>query len=308
MTLQQLKYILAIDRHRNFAKAAEVLGVTQPTLSSMLSKLEEELDVRLFDRTNKSVRPTLVGEKIIRQARRVCQETERIGELVAEEREEVSGRLRIAIGPSIAPYVLPQFIRHYTEDYPDVTLTIDEVNAEGMVHGLLQDEKDVAIATGGLMQDGLLEIPLYTERFWVYLSEECWHKLPVFRPENLEHEQMWIMKDVQCLRDSAFSFCKGRSKGRQIYEAGSIETLIRSVDANGGFTIIPEMQLAFLTERQRKNVRPIDGDYLSWRRVSLYVKDDYVRQHMLNSVADTFMKFMPRDMMDAHLVKFGVKL
>lgn len=165
MTLQQLKYILAIDRHRNFAKAAEVLGVTQPTLSSMLSKLEEELDVRLFDRTNKSVRPTLVGEKIIRQARRVCQETERIGELVAEEREEVSGRLRIAIGPSIAPYVLPQFIRHYTEDYPDVTLTIDEVNAEGMVRGLLQDEKDVAIATGGLMQDGLLEIPLYTERF-----------------------------------------------------------------------------------------------------------------------------------------------
>lgn len=192
MTLQQLKYILAIDRHRNFAKAAEVLGVTQPTLSSMLSKLEEELDVRLFDRTNKSVRPTLVGEKIIRQARRVCQETERIGELVAEEREEVSGQLRIAIGPSIAPYVLPQFIRHYTEDYPDVTLTIDEVNAEGMVHGLLQDEKDVAIATGGLMQDGLLEIPLYTERFWVYLSEECWRKLPVFRPENLEHEQMWI--------------------------------------------------------------------------------------------------------------------
>lgn len=107
MTLQQLKYILAIDRYHNFAKAAEVLGVTQPTLSSMLSKLEEELDVRLFDRTNKSVRPTLVGEKIIRQARRVYQETERIGELVAEEREEVSGRLRMAIGPSIAPYVLP---------------------------------------------------------------------------------------------------------------------------------------------------------------------------------------------------------
>lgn len=308
MTLQQLKYILAIDRYRSFAKAADALGVTQPTLSSMLSKLEEELAVRIFDRTNKNVRPTGMGEKIIRQAKRACQEAERIGELVAEERKEVSGQLRVAIGPSIAPYVLPQFIRHYTEDYPDVALTIDETHAGGMIRGLLQDEKDVAIATGGLAQDGLLEIPLYTERFWVYLSERCWRKLPVFQPKNLEHEQMWVMKDVQCLRDSAFSFCKGRAKGRQIYEAGSIETLIRIVDANGGFTIIPEMQLAFLTERQRENVRPIDGDYLSRRRVSLYVKDDYVRQHMLNSVADTFMKFMPREMMDPHLVKFGIKL
>ena len=100
MTLQQLKYILAIDRHRNFAKAAEVLGVTQPTLSSMLSKLEEELDVRLFDRTNKSVRPTLVGEKIIRQARRVCQETERIGSWWPRNARKCRGS---CVWPSVRP-------------------------------------------------------------------------------------------------------------------------------------------------------------------------------------------------------------
>ena len=112
----------------------------------------------------------------------------------------------------------------------------------------------------------------------VYLAEDCWRKLPVFKPENLEHEKMWIMKEAQCLRDSAFSFCKARTKGNRVYEAGSIETLIRIVDENGGFTIIPEMHLPFLTDRQRENVRRIEGDYLSQRRVSLYIREDYIRQ------------------------------
>ena len=308
MTLQQLKYILAIDRWRSFAKAAEELGITQPTLSALLVKLEEELDVRIFERSNKKVTPTAAGLLIIRQAARACRESDRIVELVSEYKGELTGPLSLSVTPSIAPYLLPQFIRYYTEACPQVELMVEEKKAVEMMQALQQGELDAGISIGGFLHEGVLEIPLYTEPFWVYLSESCWRKLPVFKPENLEHEQMWIMKEAQCLRNSAFSFCKARSKGRRIYEAGSIDTLVRIVDANGGFTIIPEMHLPFLNEQQRQNVRRIEGDCLSQRRVSLYVKQDYVRQQMLDSVVKALLAFLPRQMVDERILKFGVKL
>lgn len=308
MTLQQLKYIVAIDRHRNFAKAAEAVGISQPTLSGMLQKLEEELDVRIFERSNKSVVPTLSGEKIIRQAERTLVEAERIREIVGEDKDEIAGSMSLLIAPTIAPYVLPKFIHHYQEDYPEVRLSIQEMKEDSLMDELLLGRADVGMALAGIRRTGLLEIPLYTERFMVYLSEDCWRKLPVFKPENLEHEKMWIMKEAQCLRDSAFSFCKARAKGTHIYEAGSIETLIRIIDENGGFTIIPEMHLPFLSEKQSENVRRIEGDYLSMRRISLYIREDYIRQRMLNTITRTLQQFMPKGMMEERIVKYGVKL
>jgi LysR family hydrogen peroxide-inducible transcriptional activator len=308
MTLQQLKYIVAIDRYRNFAKAADACGISQPTLSAMLVKLEEELDVRIFERSNKNVSPTIAGEKIIRQAERAIAEAERITELVSEDKGDVAGELNLSVGPTIASYILPKFIRHYTEAYPQVRLSIREMKADVMLSELALGHLDAGIAISGNSRQGILEIPLYTEKFIVYLAEDCWRKLPVFKPENLEHEKMWIMKEAQCLRDSAFSFCKARTKGRRVYEAGSIETLIRIVDENGGFTIIPEMHLPFLTDRQRENVRRIEGDYLSQRRVSLYIREDYIRQAMLNTITKTLLRFMPEGMMEERIVKYGIKL
>ena len=255
MTLQQLKYIVAIDRQRNFAKAAEQCGISQPTLSAMLVKLEEELDVRIFERSNKLVTPTTAGEKIIRQAEKALAEAERITELVAEDKGAINGELALSVGPTIAPYILPKFIRHYMESYPTVKLSIREMKADVMLSELLLGHLDAGIAISGNTRQGILE--------------------------------MWIMKEAQCLRESAFSFCKARTKGNRVYEAGSIETLIRIVDENGGFTIIPEMHLPFLSDRQRENVRSIEGDYLSQRRVSLYIREDYIRQRMLNTITET---------------------
>lgn len=308
MNIQQLRYIVAIDRFRNFARAADACNISQPTLSAMLVKLEDELDVRIFERTNKVVKPTTVGERIIRQAQKALMETKRINELIAESKGTVGGQLTLSIGPTIAPYLLPKFIKHYRQYYPSVELTVKEMKADHMLEAILNGEIDAGIAISDNARQGVLEMPLYTERFYVYLAESCWRKLPVFKPENLEHENMWIMKEAQCLRDSAFSFCKARGKGHHIYEAGSIETLIRIVDENGGYTIIPEMHLPFLTEKQAGNVREIKGDYLSQRRISLYIKDDYIRQRMLNTVADTLKSFVPARMMSESIVKYGIKL
>ena len=308
MTLQQLRYITAVNRFRSFAKAADSCNVTQPTLSAMIVKLEEEIDIRIFERTNKSVFPTLAGMKIIRQAENILMEVDRIGEIVSEDKGNIGGKFNLSVGPTIAPYILPKFIKHYRENYPSVELFIQELKTDFMLEALLKGEIDAGIGIANNIRESILEIPLYTEKFLVYLSESCWRKLPVFKPENLEHENMWIMKDAQCLRDSVFSFCKARSIGHHIYEAGSIDTLIRIVDENGGFTIIPELHLPFLSEKQRDNVRRIEGDYLSQRRISLYIRHDYIRQRMLNTITDTLKEFMPKGMLGEGILKYGIKL
>ena len=308
MTLQQLRYVAAIDSHRSFASAAEALGVTQPTLSGMILKLEEELDVRLFDRTSRKVSPTAIGARIAVQARKILMETDRIREMVSESKGGISGEFRMAVGPSIAPYILPDFIRLYLGEYPQVRLSVEEMRPEAMIRSLMAASVDAGIATTGHAAEGIFEIPLYTERFYVYLSGSCRRRLPVFHPEDLEHEQLWVMKEVQCLRQSAFSFCKGRQGKRHVYEAGNIETLIRIVDANGGYTIIPEMHLPMLTPDQRGNVRSIDGDHLSLRKVSMYIRSDFVRERMLNTVVGTLGRFMPRGMMEPALMRNGIRL
>ena len=159
MTLQQLKYIVAIDRQRNFAKAAEQCGISQPTLSAMLVKLEEELDVRIFERSNKLVTPTTAGEKIIRQAEKALAEAERITELVAEDKGAINGELALSVGPTIAPYILPKFIRHYMESYPTVKLSIREMKADVMLSELLLGHLDAGIAISGNTRQGILEVP-----------------------------------------------------------------------------------------------------------------------------------------------------
>ena len=271
MTLQQLKYIIAVNRHRSFSKAADSCGISQSTLSAMLVKLEEELDTRIFDRSNKRVSPTAIGVKIIRQAERAIAQVERINMLVNEKKNLLAGNLSLSVDTTIAPYILPKFIRHYMEVFPQVNLNIREMNSEAMLDELLR-------------------------------------KLPVFKPENLEHEKMWVMKQGQCIPNSAFNICKSLSKGRRIYETGSIETLIRIVDENGGFTIIPEMHIVFLDSHRKENIRRIEGDMLPQRHVSLYIREDYIQQGILNTITKTLLCFIPNEMIDERIIKYGVKL
>lgn len=308
MTLQQLQYIIAVDRFRSFAQAAEHCGVAQPTLSKMVAKLEEELDVRIFDRTSRSVEPTSTGEKIVMQAVKTVQEAARISEIVADMRGGLTGSMRLAVGPSIAPYLLPDFIRAYGAGFPEVELTVEEMRLDSMLEALKRGTTDIAVATSGHGSGEIFEIPLYEEPFWVYLSKGCRRRMPEFTPEQLSHENMWVMKEAQCLRESAFSFCKARETGRRVYEAGNIETLVRVVDENGGFTIIPEMHLPLLSEKQRENVRPLSGDCLSMRRVSLYIRHDYVRQRMLNSVVSALTEVIPRRMLDPAILRGPLRL
>lgn len=308
MTLQQMEYIVALDKYRHFVLAAESCGVTQPTLSALIQKLEEELDVKIFNRDRKQVTPTDIGEKIIRQARTALNEAYRIREVVADETSTTNGNLRIGILPTIAPYLVPDLIHHFRKSFPNVNLYIDEKENESLVKDLELGNIDMAITTLPESSKGLLEIPVYVERFVAYFSEKCSKAQQFISKGEIPAEQIWILKEGHCLPHSGLNLCKNGQFGNHIYQAGSIETLIRIVDKNGGYTIIPELHLRFLNDKQKEKVLPLQVNPPAQRQVSLLVKEDFVRERMMQAVLDVLQQIIPEEMMDSRIKKHAVRL
>ncbi len=308
MTLLQMEYIVALDKYRHFVLAAESCGVTQPTLSALIQKLEEELDVKIFNRDRKQVTPTDIGEKIIRQARTALNEVYRIREVVADETSTTNGNLRIGILPTIAPYLVPDLIHHFRKSFPNVNLYIDEKENESLVKDLELGNIDMAITTLPESSKGLLEIPVYVERFVAYFSEKCSKAQQFISKGEIPAEQIWILKEGHCLPHSGLNLCKNGQFGNHIYQAGSIETLIRIVDKNGGYTIIPELHLRFLNDKQKEKVLPLQVNPPAQRQVSLLVKEDFVRERMMQAVLDVLQQIIPEEMMDNRIKKHAVRL
>lgn len=308
MTLQQMEYIVALDKYRHFVLAAESCGVTQPTLSALIQKLEEELDVKIFNRDRKQVTPTDIGEKIIRQARTALNEAYRIREVVADETSTTNGNLRIGILPTIAPYLVPDLIHHFRKSFPNVNLYIDEKENESLVKDLELGNIDMAITTLPESSKGLLEIPVYIERFVAYFSEKCSKAQQFISKGEIPAEQIWILKEGHCLPHSGLNLCKNGQFGNHIYQAGSIETLIRIVDKNGGYTIIPELHLRFLNDKQKEKVLPLQVNPPAQRQVSLLVKEDFVRERMMQAVLNVLQQIIPEEMMDNRIKKHAVRL
>ena len=308
MTLLQMEYIVALDKYRHFVLAAESCGVTQPTLSALIQKLEEELDVKIFNRDRKQVTPTDIGEKIIRQARTALNEVYRIREVVADETSTTNGNLRIGILPTIAPYLVPDLIHHFRKSFPNVNLYIDEKENESLVKDLELGNIDMAITTLPESSKGLLEIPVYVERFVAYFSEKCSKAQQFISKGEIPAEQIWILKEGHCLPHSGLNLCKNGQFGNHIYQAGSIETLIRIVDKNGGYTIIPELHLRFLNDQQKEKVLPLQINPPAQRQVSLLVKEDFVRERMMQAVLDVLQQIIPEEMMDSRIKKHAVRL
>lgn len=308
MTLQQLEYIVAVDKYRQFVKAAESCGVTQSTLSMMIKKLEEELDTVLFYRDVHPIRPTEAGEKIIAQARVVLFNTEQLREMTLSERQQSSGSVKIAIIPTVAPYIVPKLFRTLKQQNPDIHPTIYEIQTAEALSKLGNAEVDMCIMPTPTGNPNMLEIPLYYERLVFYVSPDE----PLFNSSDLNigelpSERLWMLKEGHCLRNQVINLCDKRSEHNAIFEAGSIETLINIVDENGGYTVIPELHIELLSEVKRRNVRPLVNPE-PVREVSIVIRKDYVKERMLNQIADAVKKIVPDYMIDARLKKFAIKL
>jgi LysR family transcriptional regulator, hydrogen peroxide-inducible genes activator len=246
MNLQQLEYIIAVDNERHFVNAAEKCFVTQATLSMMIKKLEEELDVQLFDRSKQPVVPTEVGSKIIAQARVIVQESKKLNEIVKLEKNIVSGEIKIGIIPTVAPYLLPLFLNDFLLKYPLVKLTIRELTTNEIVLQLQKGLIDLGILATPLQIDGIKELVLYNEKFKVFTSKnEIELTKQYVIPEDIDPNRLLLLGEGHCMRAQMLNICELQK--RKIvnlnldYEAGSIESLTNLVEAYNGITIVPEL-------------------------------------------------------------------
>jgi LysR family hydrogen peroxide-inducible transcriptional activator len=301
MVLQQLEYIVAVDTHRHFLRAAESCFVTQATLSMMIKKLEEELDTIIFDRSKQPVVPTDVGEKIIAQARRILGETAKMKELVNHERGELSGELRLGIIPTIAPYLLPMIVKEFTRQYPKISLYINEFTTDNIIEKLKTGQIDVGILATPLKEKTIKEQPLYYEKFFLYVNtgEKGYDKQFVL-PKNIDVDRLWLLEEGHCMRSQILNLCELKKQSavhdRLHYEAGSIETLMNLVDQDYGITIIPELKTMTMTEAQKKQLRYFKPP-TPVREISIVTHYEYVKERMVRALQHVITDAVPQDML-----------
>lgn len=308
MTLQQMEYIVAVDRYRHFARAAEACGVSQSTLSSLVQKLEHDLDVTIFDRSSHPVRPTAVGEEVISRAKTVLFGAAQIRELVAARKGESVGKISLGFVSTVAPYLLPGMLRYMADKHPDIELHVEEGREAAILSKLERGEIDVALLATPLDSDELLEIPVYSERLMAYVSPgEDIHKAAELQTGCLPVDTVWVLRDGYCPNREVFPFCNYRSGRRAVYEAGSVETLVRIVDGNGGYAIIPELHVSLLSHTQKENVRPLRNPEPK-REIAFVVHRNFVRERMLNILAESIKTIIPANMLNDRLKKFSIIL
>ena len=308
MNIQQLEYIVALDKHRHFQRAAEACGVSQPTLSALIQKLEEELDLTLFDRKSHPINTTESGRAVVDQARVILFNIAQLREMTRSEKELNSGIVRIGVIPTVAPYILPRLFKQMQQMFPQIELRAFELRTAVIIEQLRKAELDMAILATPLEQPDFLEIPLYYEKFAAYVSptEELYGKEEIAAHE-MPTEHLWVLKEGHCMRNQVFNFCQTQSTYSTTYEAGSIDTLIKIVDENGGYTVIPELHLPLLHDKQQQHIRPLTAP-TPVREISLVIRQDYVRERFINSVADAVKTIIPEEMLDTRLKKFAIKL
>lgn len=296
MTLTQLDYIVAIDTYRHFATAADHCHVTQPTLSMQIQKLEDELGILLFDRSKQPVVPTETGQVIVAQAREVLQAARRIPELAKESRDEVGGELRVGIIPTLAPYLLPHFIGEFMERYPSVTVQMQELLTDQIVERLRNGLLDVGIVVTPLREGNFTELPLFSEPFMIYAAED--HDLlqkEAVSPTDLTHTtDLWLLSEGHCFRDQVLNICGGQFSSRSSlrYETGSLETLIKLIERQDGFTLLPYLATLDFDPMRRARLRPFAGQKPK-RDVSLIMHRSFLKRSLINALQREILAHLP---------------
>lgn len=306
MTIQQLEYILAVDQFRHFARAAEHCRVTQPTLSAMIQKLEDELGVKLFDRTVQPVCPTTIGEKVIEQARKILAQAVQVKEIISEEKQSLTGTFRLGVLPTIAPYLLPRFFPQLMEKYPELDIRVVEMKTQYIQQALHAGEIDAAIIASRLEDLSLPEEALFYENFYGYVSrKEPLFKHEVIRTSDITGERLWLLDEGHCFRDQLVRFCQMEAVkiSQMAYRLGSVETFMRMVESGKGITFIPELAVAQLSEEQLKLVRPFAIPRPT-RQVVLVTNKDFVRHSLLRVLKEEIQASVPKEMLSLQSVQY----
>lgn len=303
MNLQQLEYIVAVDTWRHFSTAAEKCNITQPTLSMMIQRLEEELDVKIFDRSKQPVITTDVGSKIVEQARVILGESKQLKKIVEEQKGEIQGDLHIGIIPTVAPYLLPLFLTTFLKKYPNIRLKISEFTTDQIVSQLEKQHLDAGILATPLKVASVKEQPLFYEQFVVYASQdEKMMKKKYLLADDIDVNHLWLLEEGHCLRSQIVNLCelkRQESLSQNLdYQAGSIETLKKMVDLNNGITILPELALRDLNKKQQKNIRYFRAP-APVREVSIVTYRYFVKHNLIEVLKKEILASLPESMKDS---------
>lgn len=296
-TLTQLRYAVALSKTGRFGAAAERLGVAQPTLSMQLQKLEKLLGVVLFDRTKQPVSLTAQGRSIVEQGRRVLEQAQRLQEIASSVTDSVSGTLRMAAIPTLAPYLFPAVLPKLSQSYPELMLEVDELQTPAILSSLENGSLDLGVLATPVANKGLSKIVLFHEKFRIFISPG--HKLAKRKSINekdLKPEEMWLMSEGHCLRNQAQRICteaaERRKHSRSLHlRSGSLETLLQLVEQGSGFTIAPE--LALQSPERRARSRSFQGAPPT-REISLVFRESYSRHQLLQAISEAFRGAVPK--------------
>lgn len=303
MTLTQLSYIVAVDRYRHFATAAEKSYVTQPTLSMQIHKLEDELGITIFDRSKSPVIPTEIGEKIIAEAQEILKQAKHIEDLASLTDEELRGTFRIGIIPTVAPYLLPLFLRNFKEKYPEVNLIFEEVVTSELLDLLDQDHLDIGIIATPVDRGNIFEEDLYYEPFVGYVStSHPLAKKEKLSIDDLEVANLWLLNEGHCFRDQTVKLCKKHRKellenSRIEFESGNLETLKQLVEQDFGMTLLPYLAKNQIDEQCAKAYLRYFDDPVPRRKVRVAYSREYLKKNIIRAFIDEIKDVVPGELL-----------
>jgi LysR family hydrogen peroxide-inducible transcriptional activator len=289
MTITQLHYVLAVAEHKNFTLAASHCYVTQPTLSMQIQKLEDELEVLLFNRAKKPIQLTPIGEKIVRQARIIVDESNRINDIVDQQKGFIGGEFKLAIIPSIMPTLLPLFLKSFTKKYHKVKLKIQELTTEEIIKKLNDGHLDAGIAATPLELETIVERPLYYEPFVGLINRD--HRLfskDKLKPEDLKASDMLLLEEGNCFKDSVLNICSSDIKAEErpfSLDSGSFDTLIQLTKEGLGMTLLPYLQSIELSEKDQELMRNFESPAPA-REVSLIYHKSQLKLQLIEALKD----------------------
>lgn len=299
MNLQQLEYIIALNKHRHFGRAAESCDVSQPTLSTMVQKLEEELGVRLFDRSRAAVLPTSVGLRVVEQAERILHQTAMLSDIVQNESSSVSGVINISVIPTIAPYLIPLLAPAIAEALPELQVNFHEYVTNESLSAIKDRSIDIAIVAENDDTRRFHLTPLYYEEFFGYVSRnESLFAETSIRSSQVQPERLWLLDEGHCFRDQLLRFCqlKRNSAPKHTYRQGSLETFMHMVERGNGITFIPELALNYIScESNKELVRPF-AIPRPCRSVVLCTMEDYARTALVAKLTELIRSVVPNTM------------
>lgn len=289
MTITQLHYVLAVAEYKNFTLAAEKCFVTQPTLSMQIQKLEEELEVKIFDRNKKPIQLTQVGQKIVDQAKNIIDEADRITDIIDQEKGFVGGEFRLGVIPTITPTLVPLFLATFIKRYPKVTILIEEYNTSEIITHLKNGTIDAALAATPLLEPEIREKVLFYEPFVGYFPPSYRQNLQELTPEDLDLQDILLLQDGHCFRNGILNICKA-SKGSSTknfeLKSGSFETLIKLANEGLGVTLLPYLHAQELNEKDQQNLLPFKDPKPS-REVSLIFPKTELKIHIIEALEKT---------------------